>query len=182
MGRERIILIFLKADYCKYKQQRVSRSGKPFVVYIKLFFCKAVLAQSANGAYPIVGDILKLGAGGDSLVGSAFRFVVNIAAGAYVFCHGDSPFDNVSVDNCYSVRGGAGFRRTRSSPPKAAASPASLLAEIINFVGRCPTPCFLFAVQKGSEKDIVASPFFCFSFLFYFFLFFVNYSISTAIF
>ena len=36
---------------------------------------------------------------------------------------------------------------------EAVASPASVLTLIIHFVGLCPTPYFLFAAQKGSEKD-----------------------------
>ncbi|MBD5115119.1 MAG: hypothetical protein HDT46_07950 [Ruminococcaceae bacterium] len=62
---------------------------------------------------------------------------------------------------------------------EAAASPASVLALIIHFVGLCPTPYFLFAAQKGSEKGICGFAVSKFSFLVFYsplFLFMIRYN------
>ena len=46
---------------------------------------EGVLAQSAHRAHPVIGDVLKGGAGGDAAVGISHRRVVLIAAHADVF-------------------------------------------------------------------------------------------------
>ena len=49
---------------------------------------KSVLAQAADGAHPILGDILPFGAGGDAAVGIADFGIVDVTAGAFKFFHG----------------------------------------------------------------------------------------------
>ena len=54
--------------------------------YSKLFLnLKSVLAESANGAFEVLGDVLPLGSGGDAVVGVADCGVVFISTGANVF-------------------------------------------------------------------------------------------------
>lgn len=48
---------------------------------------EAVLTQTANGAYPIIWDILPLGAGRDTAVGIAYSGIIYITAGANVLFH-----------------------------------------------------------------------------------------------
>lgn len=52
-----------------------------------LFGNEIALAKTADGAYPIIGDILPLGSWCDTAVGVAYFRVVNIAAGAYILSH-----------------------------------------------------------------------------------------------
>lgn len=72
------------AHRCYKKKHRTTVAVR---CLIKLFFGKAFLSKSANGANPILGNILKLGSRGDSLVGSALGLIINIAAGANIFSH-----------------------------------------------------------------------------------------------
>ena len=44
---------------------------------VEIFF-----AHAAFGAFPVVGDVFKLGSGGDAVLGVAELFIVNPAAGA----------------------------------------------------------------------------------------------------
>ena len=54
--------------------------------YSKLFLnLKSVLAESANGAFEVLGDVLPLGSGGDAVVGIADRRVVFISTGQTYF-------------------------------------------------------------------------------------------------
>ena len=59
----------------------------PFAIQSILNNLKCVLAKTANGASPVIGDIFPLGAGSNSAIGVALRRVVNIAAGANVLFH-----------------------------------------------------------------------------------------------
>ena len=52
-----------------------------------LFLLKNVLAQSAGGADPAVGDLVPGGAGGDAVVRVADGGVIDVAAGADILIH-----------------------------------------------------------------------------------------------
>ena len=52
-----------------------------------LRYREGVLAETADGAYPIIRDILKRGAGRDAAFGIAYLGVVHIAAGALILIH-----------------------------------------------------------------------------------------------
>ena len=58
----------------------------PFTLKILRLF-KYILAHSADGADPAVGDLVPGGAGGDAVVGITHSGVVLIAAGADILIH-----------------------------------------------------------------------------------------------
>ena len=89
----------------RQKNSRLPKTNGRLQDKTKLFLYKAVLAQSANGANPVLGNILELCACGDSFFGSAFRFVVYIAAGANIFSHNKaflSERDTLLTKNSFS--------------------------------------------------------------------------------
>ena len=52
------------------------------------FFAELILAYSAERAFEVLGKILKLGAGSDSVIGIACFFVINVSAYvAYILLH-----------------------------------------------------------------------------------------------
>lgn len=54
----------------------------------ELFSAELVLANAANGACPIIGEVIESGTGSDAVVGVADFGVVNITAHfTYVFVH-----------------------------------------------------------------------------------------------
>ena len=61
------------------------KRGSRLFVLFNLGEC--ILAQSAGGAYPILGDIFPGRAGCDTVVGIAFCRIIHIAARAFVFIH-----------------------------------------------------------------------------------------------
>ena len=60
----------------------------PFsAVSVLLRFGESVLAQAADRALEVIGNVLPFGAGGNAVLRVAGRFVVHIAAGALVLVH-----------------------------------------------------------------------------------------------
>lgn len=74
-------------------QIKKSRWEKPIGSRIcGLLFLEHVLAQAADGADPIGGDIFPGSAGGDAVIGIANGGVINIAAGADILIHSQRSF------------------------------------------------------------------------------------------
>ena len=94
------------------------------IFVIILFLYEYVLAEAANGANPIVGNVLKGGAGSDTAVGIANLGIVNIAAGAYVLFHSMLPprLLEIAIEQTFKPAAVAGLvlgqaKRLRRSAP-----------------------------------------------------------------
>ena len=80
----------------KFKVKKTTGKVKPLVDFLfwfsfdaGLFFRKRIFADAAQGAYEIIGEVLELRAGGNSVIGIAYCGVVLITAYvANIFFHG----------------------------------------------------------------------------------------------
>ena len=81
----------LSYTICPLLQNKNGGALSPLPLLSDLCFRERVLAQAADGAHPILGNVFPGGAGSDTGIGIAHFGIVNITAGALVL-HGHLPF------------------------------------------------------------------------------------------